>query len=106
MRSAEYRRKREKKIVAQMIRLYCKKHHHQTGLCPECREILQYAERRSDRCPFMEHKTFCSSCKVHCYRPEMRQKIREIMRDSGPRMVLYHPILAISHMLIMLREKG
>ena len=22
-----------------------------------------------ERCPFMENKTFCSACKVHCYKP-------------------------------------
>ena len=28
----------------------------------------------------------------------MRDKIREVMRFSGPRMILYHPIEAIIHM--------
>ena len=29
----------------------------------------------------------------------MRDKIREIMRYSGPRMLLYHPLLLVKHML-------
>ena len=37
----------------------------------------------------METKTFCSNCKVHCYKPEMRKKIRAVMRFSGPRMIFY-----------------
>ena len=48
---------------------------------------------------FMENKTFCSNCRVHCYKPEMREKIREVMRFSGPRMLLCHPILAVWHVV-------
>ena len=47
----------------------------------------------------METKTFCSNCKVHCYRPDMRERIRAVMRFSGPRMLLYHPITGIRHFL-------
>ena len=31
----------------------------------------------------MEQKTFCANCKVHCYKPEMREQIRKVMRFSG-----------------------
>ena len=65
---------------------YCKKRHHTHGmLCPDCAALRDYACQRSDRCPFMETKTFCSNCRVHCYKPEMREKIRAVMRFSGPR---------------------
>jgi hypothetical protein len=53
----------------------------------------------------METKTFCSNCKVHCYKPEMREKIKEIMRFSGPRMIFYHPIMAIRHLIESKKEK-
>lgn len=105
MKSADYKRAQEKRIVAQMIRLFCKKKHRQADLCPDCREVLSYSMDRSDHCPFMKSKTFCSSCKVHCYRSEMRGKIRDIMRFSGPRMLLYHPVLAMSHMLLTFKER-
>lgn len=68
-------------------------------------EVLSYAMDRSEHCPFMESKAFCSNCKVHCYRPEMREKIRDVMRFSGPRMLFYHPVLAVSHMLSTLKER-
>lgn len=85
------KREKEKKMVSEMIALYCrKKHHTKGGLCSECTELKSYAESRSDHCPFMETKTFCSNCRVHCYKPQMREKIREVMRFSGPRMMLYH----------------
>ena len=106
MRSVEEKRQREKLLVSQMIALYCrKKHHSRNGLCPECEKLDAYAKLRSDKCPFMETKTFCSNCKVHCYQPKMREKIREVMRFSGPRMIFYHPVSAIRHVMESQREK-
>lgn len=106
MQSVEQKRKHEKELVSQMIALYCKrKHYHSNGLCPECEQLDTYAKMRSDRCPFMETKTFCSNCKVHCYKPKMREKIREVMRFSGPRMIFYHPIIAIRHVIENKREQ-
>lgn len=100
------KRDREKKIVSQMIDLYCKKQHKdKQGICQECTELKQYALLRSDKCPFMETKTFCSNCRVHCYKPEMREKIRMVMKFSGPRMIFSHPLAAISHVIESKKEK-
>ena len=106
MPTIEQKRQREQVIVSQMIALYCKrKHHHPNGLCPECQALDTYARMRSDRCPFMESKTFCSNCKVHCYKLEMREKIREVMRFSGPRMIFHHPLLAMRHVIASKKEQ-
>lgn len=106
MSKAESKRAREKKTVALMIRLYCqKKHGTKTKLCPKCQALHDYAIQRSDRCPFMETKTFCSNCRVHCYKKEMREQIREVMRFSGPRMILYHPVMAMRHVIESKKEK-
>ena len=99
------KREREKETVSLMVRLYCRKKHHSKTLCPDCAALDAYARCRSDRCPFMETKTFCSNCKVHCYKPDMREKIREVMRFSGPRMLFYHPIMAIRHVMESRNEK-
>lgn len=100
------KREREKEIVSQMIALYCReKHHTRQGLCPACEALNAYARQRSDKCPFMDTKTFCSNCKVHCYKSEMRQKIREVMRFSGPWMMFYHPVAALRHMLETKKER-
>ena len=105
-RSVEEKRNREMRVVEEMIRLYCKKQHGtKDGLCPECAALDAYARMRSDKCPFMETKTFCSNCRVHCYRAEMREKIREVMRFSGPRMLLYHPVMASRHVIESKREQ-
>ena len=101
------KREREKAMVSQMIALYCKGNHgiKKGQLCPECTALTQYACQRCDKCPFMENKTFCSNCKVHCYKPEMREKIRAVMRWSGPRMIFHAPIPAIRHVLETRREQ-
>lgn len=99
------KRQREQETVSRMIALYCRKHHGGRSLCPECAELEAYARRRSEKCPFMETKTFCSNCTVHCYKPDMREKIRAVMRYSGPRMLLHHPVMAIRHLIETKKEK-
>ena len=103
----ETKRQREQQVLGQMIRLYCqKKHGTQKGaLCPDCAALESYAQHRTEKCPFMESKTFCSNCRVHCYCPDMREKIRMVMRFSGPRMLFYHPVLAIRHLVESTKEK-
>ena len=110
MKGIEKKRRKEQYVVGEMIRLYCGKKHKEADrqkgrLCPECQELLDFARHRSEKCPFMENKTFCSNCKVHCYKPEMHEKIRQVMRFSGPRMLFYHPILAVWHVVCSVREK-
>lgn len=101
----ESKRAREKAMVAEMISLYCRKNHRAGALCPGCAALMDYARQRSDSCPFMETKTFCSNCAVHCYRPEMREKIRAVMRYSGPRMLFHHPVMAVRHLIETKKEK-
>lgn len=91
--------------MEQMIKLYCRKNHGGKTLCPACRELLEYALQRSDKCPFMESKTFCSNCKVHCYKQDMREWIRTVMAFSGPRMIFHHPVMAIRHLIESKKEK-
>lgn len=94
------RSSRERKTVGAMIDIFCRdRHKTRRGLCPDCSELHQYAMGRLDRCPFGEQKPTCANCTIHCYKPEMRQRIREVMRYAGPRMLLRHPILAVFHML-------
>lgn len=101
------RREMEKQGMSLMVQIYCHgRHHTKKGeLCPECRAFEQYAWKRTDRCPFMATKTFCSACKVHCYSKEMRPYVREVMRYAGPRMLFHHPLLALLHGYVTLRQK-
>lgn len=106
MKSVQSKREREKRVVSEMIALYCRKKHGTKGkICGDCAALNAYAEMRADKCPFMETKTFCSNCKVHCYKADMREKIRQVMRFSGPRMLFHHPVMAIRHVIESKREK-
>lgn len=93
---------RERRTVEAMIGIYCRGHSHRRGpddwLCSECAALREYAWQRLDRCPFQEGKTTCAKCPVHCYKPEMRERVRAVMRYAGPRMLARHPILAVRHL--------
>lgn len=100
MSSRNPRMLRESKTIEAMIRLYCRDHHGRQGeLCPECSELWDYALARLDRCPFQENKPTCAKCPVHCYQPDMREKVRVVMRYAGPRMLRRHPALAVLHLI-------
>lgn len=83
-----------------MIRIYCNGKHMTHGvLCEECKNLYEYAFQRLLFCPFEKNKPVCSNCTVHCYKLEMRQKIKEVMRYSGPKMIFRHPYLAVMHLI-------
>lgn len=96
---ARRRIEEEKAVVEQMIRLYCQKSEGHSELCTSCRELLDYAHSRLDRCRYGEDKPTCKKCPTHCYRPEMKERIRTVMRWAGPRMIIYHPLASIRHLL-------
>ncbi|GAB4282794.1 MAG: hypothetical protein Kow0092_37770 [Deferrisomatales bacterium] len=99
MRELHPRIRRERRTLEAMVRLYCRDHHGtQASGCGPCQELLAYARERLARCPFQERKTTCAKCPVHCYRPAMREQVREVMRYAGPRMLRRHPVLALLHL--------
>lgn len=100
-------KEKELRVVTLMIKKFCKGNHasKKGKLCPECSELLEYVKLRESKCPHGADKPFCSNCKIHCYKPAMREKIRNVMRYSGPRIVLDHPILATRHLIESKLEK-
>lgn len=100
-------KEKEIQVVTLMIKKYCKGNHNskKNELCDECKKLLDYVEFRRSKCPFGDEKPFCSNCKIHCYKHEMREKIRQVMRYSGPRIVFDHPILATRHLIESKQEK-
>lgn len=95
----------EKRVVEQMIRLYCRRKEGNRMLCASCQELLDYAHGRLDRCHYGEAKPTCKVCPIHCYRPAMKERIQAVMRWAGPRMILYHPVAAIKHVLREMRKR-
>lgn len=105
MNKVDEKRYKEQKIVQKMIEIYCKKKHKKDSLCESCNDLLQYTIKRSERCPFIETKTFCKSCKVHCYNEEMRHKIKEVMKFSGKYLLFYSPKEVFLHIIDSIRYK-
>ncbi len=105
---------REKKLIPVMIKKYCRGRHKSErkeeniprgGVCAGCKELTDYALFRLEKCPFKVDKKFCSFCKVHCYKPDMREKIKAVMKYSGPGMLFSHPLFAVSHVVQMIGYK-
>ena len=83
-----------------MIDIFCRqKHASEDTFCASCHELLNYAYLRLERCPFGEKKTACADCSVHCYQPIQRKEIANVMRYSGPKMVMRHPLLVLLHVM-------
>ncbi|MCW4048203.1 MAG: nitrous oxide-stimulated promoter family protein [Candidatus Bathyarchaeota archaeon] len=55
-------------------------------LCSECTTTMNYSSDRLKNCP-QNPKPTCKNCETHCYNPEQRKKIREIMRYSGMQLI-------------------
>ncbi len=89
---------REKETVRFMVGLYVRYKLRLKEWPDEYRQLVDYAERRLDRCRFGERKPTCKNCPIHCYMPEKRARIREVMRWVGPRMFLFAPLEAIRHL--------
>jgi predicted amidophosphoribosyltransferase len=97
---------REARTIEAMLRIYCRdRHESQEALCAECHELLDYANLRLEKCPYQENKTTCAKCPIHCYKSDMREQVRSVMRYAGPRMLYRHPILTLFHFLDGRREE-
>ncbi|WP_087017370.1 nitrous oxide-stimulated promoter family protein [Thaumasiovibrio subtropicus] len=90
---------KEFKTVTAMIDIYCRAHHRTSTTCTECESLKHYANVRLDRCPYGESKPTCNRCPIHCYKQKEKAMMKAIMRFSGPRMLLHHPLLAIRHLI-------
>ena len=97
---------REKRTVGIMVKLYCDRHHDIIySECNDCNKLTEFAKDRINKCVFQNNKPVCSECQIHCYRQDMRDKIKTVMRYVGPRMIIRHPIIGIRHLIDKRRFK-
>lgn len=90
----------EFELLARMVRLACEGRHGTRGtVCDECAALLDYAGARLARCPFGDEKPTCRQCTVHCYKPSERERVKEVMRYAGPRLLLRGDLGALAHLL-------
>lgn len=101
------RLRREATTIKVMIDMYCAGQGHADKIpCESCAELRDYAILRVEKCGFGARKPVCAKCPTHCYKSGMRERIREVMRHSGPRMIVRHPALAIMHLFDSLRPRS
>lgn len=90
----------EKNIIGYMIEIYCRNNHNvKRKLCADCNELKNYSLARLDNCRYADHKPVCKNCTTHCYNPSMRERIIKVMRYSGPRMIIFHPVYTFYYIL-------
>jgi hypothetical protein len=113
------------RVSGDFVRVYCDGHHVDRDreqlasegaklgcyrrvpvLCADCAGLQTYAEKRRAFCPY-DPKPFCSACATHCYAPERREQMREVMRYAGRRVLSHgHPVDGVRHVIAMRRHKA
>jgi YbgA-like uncharacterized protein len=109
---------RDLKTLALFISLYCRYKHtdaaktvvqmrthdvrtiagRELQLCPDCTKLLVHAFVKRSHCP-MDPKPMCKHCPSHCYAPNYRAKIQEVMRYSGKKMLFAGRLDYLFHLL-------
>lgn len=106
------------RLLVRFIEVYCDGHHTEadrqgvdlkthdlkalTGdtpcLCHDCRKLLTHALVKRTVCP-MQPKPQCKHCPNHCYHPQYRQMIRQVMKYSGRKLVMRGRLDYLIHLL-------
>ena len=91
----------EENTLRAMIEIYCNGNHDTIPdkLCDNCTKLLDYAITRLKHCTLLPNKPPCSKCPIHCYKPKMREQVKQVMRYAGPKTLKKHPILATIHLI-------
>lgn len=90
------------RLIGKFVEVYCAGKHStaertffplpaglgQRRLCPECTAFMAYAIARRMKCPLEAEKPSCKHCRINCYAPKQREKVREIMSYSGRKLML------------------
>ena len=101
------------RVLMDFLQIYCEgKHTSQSkniwshpdldkdaSLCPECFSLMEYSAKRLIYC-VQDPKPSCKDCTIHCYAPEQRAKIKEVMRYSGIRLILKGRLGYVLHYLL------
>ena len=101
------RKSKDIKVLANFISIYCRENHQAEAkdifsikdnglraslgdkeflLCRDCQKLLNHGIAKLLLCPY-DPKPMCKKCETHCYAPEYREKVRQVMRFSGMYLV-------------------
>lgn len=110
--------KHDLRTLARFIGVYCKHKHtdvpkqpslmkafdlvsitgRTTSLCSSCHKLLTHAVVKRTHCP-LNPKPMCRHCPQHCYQADYRERIREVMRFSGRKLLLSGRLDYLFHLL-------
>lgn len=89
------------RVIGRFTEVWCAGHEHSgregfalpgnlkpLQLCPECAAFVAYAVQKRKNCPLEAEKPSCKHCRIHCYGPQQRALVKQIMAWSGRRMIL------------------
>jgi hypothetical protein len=102
MEAVTRQQKNDIRLIGKFVEVYCAGKHRtveraplslpadmgERTLCPECRSFFEYAITKRLKCPLEAEKPSCKHCRIHCYDPLHREKVREIMSYAGRRLML------------------
>ncbi len=98
---------RDLRVLARFVAIYCDDLHrqqnrspahirghdvttllgHEIELCDDCLRLLTHSLVKRSLCP-LDPKPACKHCPSHCYHPDYRAQMRQVMRHSGKRLIL------------------
>ena len=88
-----------------MVALYIRHHQLTDNQRADYERLADYACQRLERCRYKAQKPACKDCPIHCYAPQDREKIQQVMRWAGPRMIFYSPCAALHHIFQCIARK-
>lgn len=92
------------KVLRSMLELDCELYKKKKVLCTSHNELFEYAIEKIEKCPH-EENIICQVCAIHCYSNERREEIIEVMRSTRVRMMIYHPIITMQHLILLFKER-
>lgn len=100
-RALNRQQRKDIRIIGRFTQVWCAGHRHPErapydlpgdlpplSLCPDCASFMAYAVARRLSCPLEAEKPSCKHCRIHCYAPQQRALVRQIMAWSGRRMIM------------------
>jgi hypothetical protein len=102
METLTRQQKKDVSVICRFIEVYCSGKHDSAkrsafrlpeilgsiDLCNDCAEFAAYAIGRRLKCPLEGNKPACKHCHIHCYAPNQRRRIQEIMAYSGKKLLM------------------
>jgi hypothetical protein len=111
---------RDLKVLRDFVSIYCREKHHSEEkdpfavkderlrqalgdsplhLCAECTRLLNHGTAKLLLCE-QDPKPMCKKCKIHCYAPGYREKIRDVMKFSGLYLVKHGRLDLMLHYFV------